>query len=85
MPLHVCLRWLDVGAAHLTSAPCWVIYLQVLQEAVWPGGVLPAQPRQERSAEQRHETKEECLECLMQLLPGMCDHSYLFRFSLQLI
>uniref|UniRef100_A0A667YZB5 Sorting nexin 19a n=1 Tax=Myripristis murdjan TaxID=586833 RepID=A0A667YZB5_9TELE len=64
-------RWLDVGAAHLTSAPCWVIYLQVLQEAVWPGGVLPAQPRQERSTEQRQETKEECLECLMQLLPEL--------------
>ncbi|KAJ3589605.1 hypothetical protein NHX12_010450 [Muraenolepis orangiensis] len=29
-------RWLDVGVARLTSAPCWVLYLQVLQEAVWP-------------------------------------------------
>lgn len=64
-------RWLDVGVAHLTSAPCWVIYLQVLQEAVWPGGTLPAQPRPERSAAEREETKERCLECLMQLLPGI--------------
>ncbi|KAM9729677.1 sorting nexin-19a isoform 1-T2 [Menidia menidia] len=62
-------RWLDVGAAHLTSAPCWVIYLQVLQEAVWPGGSLPAQPRPERSATEREQTKEQCLDCLMQLLP----------------
>lgn len=66
-----CPRWLDVGVAHLTSAPCWVIYLQVLQEAVWPGGTLPAQPRPERSAAEREETKEQCLDCLMQLLPGM--------------
>lgn len=65
----MCYRWLDVGVAHLTSAPCWVIYLQVLQEAVWPGGTLPAQPRPERSAVQRDETKKRCLACLMQLIP----------------
>lgn len=65
-----CFRWLDVGVAHLTSAPCWVIYLQVLQEAVWPGGTLPVQPRPERSAAQRQEAKKQCLDCLMQLLPG---------------
>ncbi|XP_029956269.1 sorting nexin-19a isoform X2 [Salarias fasciatus] len=64
-------RWLDVGVARLTSAPCWVIYLQVLQEAVWPGGTLPAQPRPERSAEEREETREQCLDCLMQLLPEL--------------
>lgn len=63
-------RWLDVGVAHLTSAPCWVIYLQVLQEAVWPGGTLPVQPRPERSAAHRQEAKKQCLDCLMQLLPG---------------
>ncbi|XP_041656576.1 sorting nexin-19a [Cheilinus undulatus] len=63
--------WLDVGVAHLTSAPCWVIYLQVLQEAVWPGGTLPAQPRPERSAAEREETKKQCLDCLMQLLPEL--------------
>ncbi|KAF3705961.1 Sorting nexin-19 [Channa argus] len=64
-------RWLDVGVAHLTSASCWVIYLQVLQETVWPGGTLPAQPRPERSAAERGETKEACLKCLMQLLPEL--------------
>uniref|UniRef100_A0A3Q3X8F7 Uncharacterized protein n=1 Tax=Mola mola TaxID=94237 RepID=A0A3Q3X8F7_MOLML len=62
-------RWLDVGVAHLTTASCWVIYLQVLQEAVWPGGKLPAQPRPERSAAEREKSKEQCLDCLMQLLP----------------
>ncbi|XP_038163096.1 sorting nexin-19-like isoform X2 [Cyprinodon tularosa] len=64
-------RWLDIGAAHLTSAPCWIIYLQVLQEAVWPGGTLPAQPRPERSVAEKEETKERCLDCLMQLLPEL--------------
>uniref|UniRef100_A0A7N6BYN9 Sorting nexin 19a n=1 Tax=Anabas testudineus TaxID=64144 RepID=A0A7N6BYN9_ANATE len=64
-------RWLDVGVAHLTSASCWVIYLQVLQETVWPGGTLPVQPRPERRAAEKQETKEQCLNCLMQLLPEL--------------
>lgn len=80
------MRWLDVGVAHLTSAPCWVIYLQVMQEAVWPGGTLPAQPRPERSAAEREETKEQCLECLMQLLPELITDmlgSEKYRLSLE--
>ncbi|CAG02880.1 unnamed protein product, partial [Tetraodon nigroviridis] len=79
-------RWLEVGVAHLTSAPCWVIYLQVLQEAVWPGGALPVQPRPERSAAQRQEAKEQCLDCLMQLLPEIVTDmlgSEKFRLSIE--
>ncbi|XP_068572666.1 sorting nexin-19a [Cebidichthys violaceus] len=79
-------RWLDLGVAHLTSAPCWVIYLQVLQEAVWPGGTLPAQPRPERSVAEREETKEQCLDCLMQLLPELITDmlgSEKYRLSLE--
>ncbi|XP_058631909.1 sorting nexin-19a isoform X2 [Onychostoma macrolepis] len=64
-------RWLDVGIAHLTSAPCWVIYLRVLQDAVWPGGELPVVPRPERSPEQREKTRLQCLHCLMQLFPEL--------------
>ncbi|XP_040006728.1 sorting nexin-19a [Xiphias gladius] len=79
-------RWLDVGVAYLTSAPCWVIYLQVLQEAVWPGGTLPTHPRPERSAAEREETKEQCLDCLMQLLPELITDmlgSEKYRLSLE--
>ncbi|XP_069572514.1 sorting nexin-19a [Brachyistius frenatus] len=79
-------RWLDVGLAHLTSDPCWVIYLQVLQEAVWPGGTLPAQPQPERSDTEREETKEQCLGCLMQLLPELITDmlgSEKYRLSLE--
>ncbi|XP_036436913.1 sorting nexin-19a [Colossoma macropomum] len=64
-------RWLEVGIAHLTSAPCWVIYLRVLQEAVWPGGDLPVGPQPERSPEQREETRLQCLDCLMKLFPEL--------------
>ncbi|XP_066518243.1 sorting nexin-19a [Hoplias malabaricus] len=64
-------RWLDVGIAHLTSAPCWVIYLRVLQEAVWPGGDLLMGTPPDRSTEQRKTTRHRCLDCLMKLFPEL--------------
>nr|XP_055055333.1 sorting nexin-19a [Misgurnus anguillicaudatus] len=64
-------RWLEVGIAHLTSTSCWVIYLRVLQNAVWPRGELPAGPRPERSAEQIEKTRLHCVQCLMELFPEL--------------
>ncbi|KAA0717074.1 Sorting nexin-19 [Triplophysa tibetana] len=64
-------RWIEVGIAHLTSAPCWVIYLRVLQDAVWPGGELPVGPRPYRSPEQREKSRLQCLQCLIQLFPEL--------------
>ncbi|KAJ8368225.1 hypothetical protein SKAU_G00082530 [Synaphobranchus kaupii] len=64
-------RWLDVGVANLTCTQYWVLYLHVLQEAVWPGGVLPAQPRPERSHQQREETRQQSLHCLLKLIPDL--------------
>ncbi|XP_010891983.1 sorting nexin-19 [Esox lucius] len=64
-------RWLDVSVANLTCTQYWVFYLRVLQEAVWPGGSLPAQPRPERSKQQKEDTKDQSLHCLMRLLPDL--------------
>lgn len=64
-------RWLDVSVANLTCTRYWVTYLQVIQEAVWPGGMLPTTPQHERSQQQKDVTKEEALHCLMRLLPDL--------------
>ncbi|XP_069574148.1 sorting nexin-19 [Brachyistius frenatus] len=64
-------RWLDVSVANLTCTRYWVVYLQVIQEAVWPGGALPNAPRLERSQQQKHCTKQQALHCLMRLLPEL--------------
>ncbi|XP_061073676.1 sorting nexin-19 [Conger conger] len=64
-------RWLDVGVANVTCTQYWVTYLRVLQEAVWPGGFLPAQPRPVRSPQQREETRLQSLHCLMKLIPDL--------------
>ncbi|KAF4104013.1 sorting nexin-19 [Onychostoma macrolepis] len=64
-------RWLEVGVVNLTCTQFWVIYLRVLQEAIWPGGSLPAQPRPQRSQQQKDESREQALQCLMKLLPDL--------------
>lgn len=69
--VYVCVyRWLEVGVANLTCTQYWVTYLQVLQDAVWPGGHLPTQPRPPRTKQQKDETKQQSLQCLMKLVPG---------------
>ncbi|XP_051535656.1 sorting nexin-19 [Myxocyprinus asiaticus] len=64
-------RWLEVGVINLTCTQYWVIYLRVLQEAIWPGGNLPAQPRPQRSPQQKEESRKQALLCLMKLLPDL--------------
>ncbi|KAL7400634.1 hypothetical protein ABVT39_015269 [Epinephelus coioides] len=64
-------RWLDVSIANLTCTRYWVVYLQVIQEAVWPGGALPTAPQLERSQQQKDSTRQQALQCLMRLLPDL--------------
>lgn len=61
-----------MSVANLTCTRYWVAYLQVIQEAVWPGGNLPAEPPAPRSQQQKLDTKQEALRALMGLLPGTC-------------
>lgn len=56
--------------ANLTCPRSWVSYLQVIQEAVWPGGSLPAEAPPPRSLQQKERTRQEALRSLMDLLPG---------------
>ncbi|KAL4647533.1 sorting nexin-19 isoform X1 [Arapaima gigas] len=64
-------RWLDVGVTNLTCTQYWVVYLRVLQEAIWPGGTLPVQPRPERTPQQKEDTHRLSLQCLMRLIPEL--------------
>lgn len=59
-----------MGVANLTCTRYWVVYLQVIQEALWPGGTLPTEPPAERSRQQKDATRREALRSLMRLLPG---------------
>lgn len=62
-------RWLEVQVANLTCPQHWVQYLRLLQESIWPGGVLPKLPRPVRTQEQKVATEKQALQSLMGVLP----------------
>ncbi|XP_009489446.2 sorting nexin-19 [Pelecanus crispus] len=64
-------RWLEVQVVNLTCTQRWVQYLQLLQESIWPGGVLPAVPKPARTEEQKKAAAEQALQSLMGILPNM--------------
>ncbi|KAM6295734.1 sorting nexin-19 [Aegotheles albertisi] len=64
-------RWLEVQVVNLTCTQRWVQYLQLLQESIWPGGVLPAVPRPARTEEQKKAAAEQALQSLMGILPNV--------------
>lgn len=63
-------RWLEVQVANLTCTQRWVQYLRLLQESIWPGGVLPKYPRLVRTQEQKVTAEKQALQSLMGVLPG---------------
>ncbi|XP_072249188.1 sorting nexin-19-like [Leuresthes tenuis] len=64
-------RWLEVNVANLTCTRYWVLYLKIIQEAVWPGGSLPITLQLERNQQQKDSTKKQALDCLMRVLPDV--------------
>ncbi|XP_032140834.1 sorting nexin-19 isoform X1 [Sapajus apella] len=64
-------RWLEVQVANLTSPQRWVQYLRLLQESIWPGGVLPKFPRPVRTQEQKQAAEKQALQSLMGVLPDL--------------
>ncbi|XP_009320877.1 PREDICTED: sorting nexin-19, partial [Pygoscelis adeliae] len=64
-------RWLEVQVVNLTCTQRWVQYLQLLQESIWPGGVLPAVPKPVRTEEQKEAAAEQALQSLMGILPNV--------------
>nr|XP_056716285.1 sorting nexin-19 [Euleptes europaea] len=78
-------RWLEVQVDYLTCTQRWVQYLRLLQESIWPGGVLPGTPKPLRTEEQKAEAEEQALQILMGILPeiileilgtGKCQESW---------
>lgn len=64
-------RWLEVQVANLTCPQRWVQYLRLLQESIWPGGVLPKYPQPVRTQEQKVATEKQALQSLMGVLPDI--------------
>ncbi|KAL8173713.1 UNVERIFIED_CONTAM: hypothetical protein K2H54_019792 [Gekko kuhli] len=77
--------WIEVQVDNLTCTQRWVQYLRLLQESIWPGGVLPEVPKPLRTDEQKAEAEKQALQVLMGILPeiileilgiGKCQESW---------
>ncbi|XP_059785997.1 sorting nexin-19 isoform X3 [Balaenoptera ricei] len=64
-------RWLEVQVATLTCPQRWVQYLRLLQESIWPGGLLPECPRPARTQAQKAAAEKQALQSLMGVLPDI--------------
>ncbi|KAG8568069.1 hypothetical protein GDO81_013880 [Engystomops pustulosus] len=64
-------RWLEVQVVNFTCLQRWVLYLRLLQQAIWPGGSLRTQPRPVRTQEQKEAARRQALQSLMGILPDM--------------
>ncbi|KAM6158644.1 sorting nexin-19 [Rhynchocyon petersi] len=64
-------RWLEVQVSNLTCPQHWVQYIRLLQESIWPGGLLPELPRPVRTQEQKMAAEKQALQSLMGLLPDI--------------
>ncbi|XP_062995241.1 sorting nexin-19 [Elgaria multicarinata webbii] len=64
-------RWLEVQVDNLTCTQRWVQYLRLLQESIWPGGVLPMVPKPLRTEEQKAAAASQALQILMGILPEL--------------
>uniref|UniRef100_UPI00398E688F sorting nexin-19 isoform X3 n=1 Tax=Pristiophorus japonicus TaxID=55135 RepID=UPI00398E688F len=64
-------RWLEVQIVNLTCTQHWIVYLKLLQEAIWPGGALPKWPKPVRTKEQKEQTQEQAFQCLIKMLPAL--------------
>ncbi|XP_066895440.1 sorting nexin-19 isoform X3 [Kogia breviceps] len=64
-------RWLEVQVATLTCPQRWVQCLRLLQESIWPGGLLPENPRPVRTQEQKAAAEKQALQSLMGVLPDV--------------
>ncbi|KAM3923291.1 sorting nexin-19 [Leptodactylus fuscus] len=64
-------RWLEVQVVNFTCLQRWVLYFRLLQQAIWPGGVLRTQPRPARTQEQKDAAHRQALQSLMSILPDL--------------
>ncbi|XP_044295587.1 sorting nexin-19 isoform X2 [Varanus komodoensis] len=64
-------RWLEIQVDNLTCTQRWVQYLRLLQESIWPGGVLPMVPKPLRTEEQKAAAERQALQILMGILPEL--------------
>ena len=68
----VCLteRCVQSGIDDITSDESWALYLDKLNEAIWPGGQLSEEVKKPKSEMEKARTRKEAAFALMAAFPG---------------
>jgi len=70
--LFLFTRCVQSGIDDITSDDAWALYLDELNEAIWPNGKLREETKKPRSEIEKSETRKVAVQALMDAFPGTC-------------
>ena len=73
-------RHIQSGIDDITSDECWALYLDKLNEAIWPGGKLREDADKPKTEIEKARTRKEAAQALMNAFPGTFQSILLFLF-----
>ena len=65
-------RCVQSGIDDITSDDAWALYLDELNEAIWPNGKLREETKKPRSEIEKSQTRKVAVQVLMDAFPGTC-------------
>ena len=65
-------RCVQSGIDDITSDDAWALYLDELNEAIWPNGKLREETKKPRSEIEKSQTRKVAVQGLMDAFPGTC-------------
>lgn len=65
-------RCVQSGIDDITSDDAWALYLDELNEAIWPNGKLREETKKPRSEIEKSQTRKVAVQALMDAFPGTC-------------
>ena len=70
--LFLFTRCVQSGIDDITSDDAWALYLDKLNEAIWPNGKLREESKKPRSEIEKSQTRKVAVQVLMDAFPGTC-------------
>ena len=69
--LATILRCVQSGIDDITSDDSWALYLDKLNEAIWPGGNLSDNVKKPKTEIEKSQTRKDAASALMDAFPGI--------------
>lgn len=78
-------RCIQSGIDDITSDESWALYIDKLNEAIWPGGKLREGSEKPKTEIEKARTRKEAAHALMNAFPGAFLNVFLFHFTVVFI